>query len=58
METTDTGVVTRLYRFDGRGPIAQFVRTPSGWACVACGISPIRTIAVFVMSQCGKTETL
>jgi hypothetical protein len=57
-ETTGDGVLTRVYRFDGRGPIQQFVGASSGWAVVRCGISPINTIAVFVMSECGRTDRL
>jgi hypothetical protein len=57
-ETTEDGVVTRIYRFTGRGPILQLVRSPSGWGAVTCGISPIQTPAVFVMAECGGTKPL
>ena len=51
-EAGEDGVVTRVYRFAGLGPIVEHVHTRSGWIRKACAITPIDTIAVFVIGPC------
>ena len=48
--STEGGAVLTLYRFIGRGPVLRFVRSTAGWTGSACGISPIRTTAVFLLA--------
>jgi hypothetical protein len=48
--STEGQALLTLYRFAGRGPILRYIRTHAGWSGAACGISPIPTIAVFILA--------
>jgi hypothetical protein len=48
--STEGEALLTLYRFTGRGAVLRYVRTPAGWTGSACGISPIRTKAVFLLA--------
>ena len=55
--TGESGVVTTILRYDGRGGIARFVRSADAWSAARCAITPIDTIAVFVItSPCGRLD--
>jgi hypothetical protein len=48
--STEGQTLLTLYRFTGQGAVLRYVRTSAGWTGSACGISPIRTRAVFILA--------
>jgi len=54
--STEGHALLTLYRFAGQGPILRYVRAAAGWTGSACGISPIRTSAIFLLA--GTCERL
>ena len=57
-EPTEDGVQTRVYRYEGRGGIVDFVRTATGWGATSGAISPIDTPAVFVLTSPSESVEL
>ena len=51
MTATEGGApLLDLYRFTGEGAVFRYLRRDGRWTVSACGISPIATIAVFVLA--------
>jgi len=48
--TEGGGQLLEVYRFTGEGAIFRYLRRDGRWTVNACGISPIATIAVFVLA--------
>ena len=48
--STEGHAIVTLFRFTGRGAVLRFVRSDAGWTGSVCGISPIRTSAVFILA--------